>query len=304
MRSKGCARRLHHPQPDLPDARERRRGAELRSVGRGAGLEGQAHRHRRMLDGRRRARPRPDVVRRAAAGARRSGATAADPGRRLLHRRRARRDADRGAPAGAATIRSCGCRWTSARATGWSPATTARRRWCGATTLDPQRVLDADQVLVGRNATRRAYNMRHARAPRLRRRAAGGRRQARVPAQQPAQGPVQRRPVDGEGEARRPRAADHAHAAAARRRTPAARERQGLGAAGMLHRRRSRSSNGRSASATTSSTSAMCSPCTRRRARSGTTWCCSTSSFAFPDSRERWLYTGVTRAAKRLTVVV
>ena len=27
-------------------------------------------------------------------------------------------------------------------------------------------------------------------------------------------------------------------------------------------------------------------------------------SFAFPDSRERWLYTGVTRAAKRLTVVV
>src|SRR5690349_2102771 len=27
-------------------------------------------------------------------------------------------------------------------------------------------------------------------------------------------------------------------------------------------------------------------------------------SFAFPDSRERWLYTGVTRAAKQLTVVV
>jgi ATP-dependent exoDNAse (exonuclease V) alpha subunit len=27
-------------------------------------------------------------------------------------------------------------------------------------------------------------------------------------------------------------------------------------------------------------------------------------SFAFPDSRQRWLYTGVTRAAKRLTVVV
>src|SRR3569623_2149580 len=26
--------------------------------------------------------------------------------------------------------------------------------------LDPQRVLDADQVLVGRNATRRAYNNR------------------------------------------------------------------------------------------------------------------------------------------------
>ena len=27
-------------------------------------------------------------------------------------------------------------------------------------------------------------------------------------------------------------------------------------------------------------------------------------SFAFPDSRERWLYTGITRAAKKLTVVV
>jgi exodeoxyribonuclease-5 len=27
-------------------------------------------------------------------------------------------------------------------------------------------------------------------------------------------------------------------------------------------------------------------------------------SFAFPDGRERWLYTGITRAAKRLTVVV
>ena len=27
-------------------------------------------------------------------------------------------------------------------------------------------------------------------------------------------------------------------------------------------------------------------------------------SFVFPDSRDRWLYTGITRAAKRLTVVV
>ncbi|HEY2136868.1 MAG TPA: ATP-binding domain-containing protein, partial [Xanthobacteraceae bacterium] len=26
-------------------------------------------------------------------------------------------------------------------------------------------------------------------------------------------------------------------------------------------------------------------------------------SFAFTDSRDRWLYTGITRAAKRLTVV-
>jgi exodeoxyribonuclease-5 len=27
-------------------------------------------------------------------------------------------------------------------------------------------------------------------------------------------------------------------------------------------------------------------------------------SFAFPDSRERWLYTGITRAAKKLTIVM
>jgi exodeoxyribonuclease-5 len=27
-------------------------------------------------------------------------------------------------------------------------------------------------------------------------------------------------------------------------------------------------------------------------------------SFAFQDSRSRWLYTGITRAAKRLSVVV
>jgi exodeoxyribonuclease-5 len=27
-------------------------------------------------------------------------------------------------------------------------------------------------------------------------------------------------------------------------------------------------------------------------------------SFAFPDSRDRWLYTGITRAAQKLTVVI
>ena len=65
--------------------------------------------------------------------------------------------------------------------------------------LDPQRVLDADQVLVGRNATRRAYNMRLRAAPRLRGRAADRRRQAGLPAQQPAQGPVQRRALADQG---------------------------------------------------------------------------------------------------------
>jgi hypothetical protein len=34
------------------------------------------------------------------------------------------------------------------------------------------------------------------------------------------------------------------------------------------------------------------------------TSCFSTSLSLSPDSRERWLYTGVTRAAKKLTLVV
>ncbi len=42
----------------------------------------------------------------------------------------------------------------------WRKANTARPRWCGARDLDPKRVLGADQVLVGRNVTRRAYNAR------------------------------------------------------------------------------------------------------------------------------------------------
>ena len=73
----GLRRRDHDPQPDLPRARERRGDADLRAVGRRAGLEGEADRDRRVLDGRCRARARPDVVRRAGAGAGRSGAAAA-----------------------------------------------------------------------------------------------------------------------------------------------------------------------------------------------------------------------------------
>ncbi len=32
--------------------------------------------------------------------------------------------------------------------------------------------------------------------------------------------------------------------------------------------------------------------------------CCSMKSFAFQDSRARWLYTGITRAAKKLSIVI
>ena len=77
----GLRQRLHHPFADLPGARIGRRTAEFRALGRCAGLEGEADRDRRMLDGRRRDGPRPPVLRMSAAGARRSRAVAADPGR-------------------------------------------------------------------------------------------------------------------------------------------------------------------------------------------------------------------------------
>ena len=96
----GLRQRFDHSLADLPRPRIRRRAAELRIVGRRAGVQGKTDRDRRMLDGGCRTRPRPDVVRVPAAGARRPRAIAADPGRRLLHRLRARRDADRSASPG------------------------------------------------------------------------------------------------------------------------------------------------------------------------------------------------------------
>ena len=186
MRSKGCdgARTIH--SLIYRRARERRGARRASTLWDDApASKAEADRHRRMLDGRRGARPRPAVLRRAGAGARRSGAAAADPGRRLLHRGRARRHADRGAPAGRRTIRSSACRWTCARASGSSPATTAR----------PQ-VVRARRARSAARARRRPGAGRpqrdaarlqhaHARAARLRRRAAGRRRQAGLPAQQP-----------------------------------------------------------------------------------------------------------------------
>ena len=100
--------------------------------------------------------------------------------------------------------------------------------------LDPQRVLDAEQVLVGRNATRRAYNIRM----RERRGFAGAHadrgRQAGLPAQQSQKGPVQRQPLVGETGANHAQADPEDAAFAGRFRQPHGRC---LGAAGMLHRR-------------------------------------------------------------------
>ena len=60
-------------------------------------------------------------------------------------------------------------------------------------------MLEADQVLVGRNATRRAYNARMRERRGFEDPLPIGRRQAGLPAQQPQEGPVQRRAVDREG---------------------------------------------------------------------------------------------------------
>ena len=60
---------------------------------------------------------------------------------------------------------------------------------------------------------------------------------------------------------------------------------------------------GKDANPTTSSITATCSRCKAQ----GSQWddvVLFDESFAFPESRERWLYTGITRAAKKLTVVV
>ena len=94
MRSKGCVGASTIHALDLSRQRGRRRRADLHPQPRRPRLARRADRHRRMLDGRRRARPRPAVVRQADPGARRPGAIAAGQGRRLLHRGRARRDAD------------------------------------------------------------------------------------------------------------------------------------------------------------------------------------------------------------------
>ena len=148
--------------------------------------------------------------------------------------------------------------------------------------LDPQRVLDADQVLVGRNATRRAYNARM----RARRGFEGElpiagdklvclRNNRRKGLFNGSLWTIKERPrprrqilnmhLKPDDDGKRPR-------------------REGVGAAGMLHRRDRGAADGSSARNTTSSISATCSPCTRRRARNGTTSCCSTRASRSPTA--------------------
>lgn len=167
--------------------------------------------------------------------------------------------------------------------------------------LDPQRVLDADQVLVGRNATRRAYNMRMR----------------------------TRRGFEGE----LPIAGDKLVCLRNNRR-------KGLFNGGLwLVKERPRPrrqilhlhlkpDDGASDRAVKVKVRSECFsgaieelPWEQRKKydefdfgyvltvhkAQGSQWddvVLFDESFAFPDSRDRWLYTGVTRAAKRLTVVV
>ena len=160
MRGKGC-----HGASTIHSLiyRARESGEEmpkLRSVGRGARLQGRTDHHRRMLDGRRRAWPRPAVVRRAAAGARRSRRscrrsraaaffTEAEPDVMLTEVHRQAQDDP--------IVRlSMDIRAGEYLEPGRYGETEVVRK----ADLDPERVLEADQVLVGRNATRRAYNAR------------------------------------------------------------------------------------------------------------------------------------------------
>ena len=211
-----------------------------------------------MLDGRRRDRPRPPVVRHAAAGARRSRAAAADPGRRLLHRRRARRHADRGAPPGGRRSdrahvdgRARGRRARHGRygeSAVVSPRTSSIRSACSAPTrcwsgaTHPPRLQHADA---------RARETSRIRSRR--------RRQAGLPAQQPQEGPVQRRPLAGrQGTAARAKRPDLRMRLSPRRGVRPRRARKVSVRPGLFSRAASRRCRGSSATATTSSTTATC----------------------------------------------
>src|SRR6185437_1284652 len=184
-------------------------------MGRRAGVQGKADRDRRMLDGRCRVGPRFDVVRLSLAGARRSRAIAADPGRRFLHQLRARRDADRGASPGPGRSDRAD---VDGRARGPRPRHRPLRRERGGGAQRARSAAgDGRRPGAGRPQQHPPL-LQHAGAAEAehRRSLAGRRRQAGLPAQQPQEGPVQRRAVAGEV-ARGVEVADHHHAAVARR---------------------------------------------------------------------------------------
>ena len=72
---------------------------------------------------------------------------------------------------------------------------------------------------------------------------------------------------------------------------------------GVLPRRAGERCRGHNAKAPMSLITATPSPSTRRRARQWDHVVLFDESYMFREHRARWLYTGVTRAAKRLTLV-
>ena len=179
---------------------------------------------------------------------------------------------------------------------------TARRVVVSRDGLDPALVTGADQVLVGLNRTRRAYNNRLRELRGFSGALSAIRREARLPAQQSQEGPAQWRAVRGE-ERRRGAARQDAHAGDAGR----GRSRQ-VPARRRACRSSSRAARARSlmrcARIRTSSTIGYA--LTVHKAQ-GSQWddvALFDESFAFREHRARWLYTGVTRAAKRLTLVM
>ena len=149
MRNRGCAnaRTLHsliyRPRGEKPE----KETGELQpafALNRASEVaQGAARRRRRVLDGRRKARPRSPLLRHQGAGARRSRPAAAGEERggrrRLLHRRRARRHADRNPSPGARQPDHRARRRRCAKAAGPTTAATATAASSPATTSTPTR---------------------------------------------------------------------------------------------------------------------------------------------------------------------
>ena len=161
--------------------------------------------------------------------------------------------------------------------------------------------MQADQVLVGRNNTRRAYNMRMREQQRIDRSAAGRRRQARLPAQQPQEGPVQRRAVGVKARAQ----------SKSRIVTMRLVPDEELAAKVVKVSVRPECFEGGIEEIDWEQRKPYDEfdygyVLTVHKAQ-GSQWddvVLFDESFAFQDSRARWLYTGITRAAKRLSIVV
>ena len=168
--------------------------------------------------------------------------------------------------------------------------------------LDPQRVMDADQVLVGRNNTRRAYNARFRQRLNIedplpvggdklvclrnnRKKALFNGGLWRVKSRTPTKTKI---------------VVDADHAGRGLRRTAD----QGLGAQRMLLRRHRGHQLGSAQALRRVRLRLRADRAQVAKARNGTTSCCSTRASRSRTRRARWLYTGITRAAKRLSVVV